>query len=591
MTSKRETRQLLGRYFKPELMEGTSKVKPLDEAIREHIKPGMHIYFAYLPFALTYEVIRQFNNRKGDFTVSCLGGVENIVIMATAGLVKRIIASYLGSILPSPVLSGALQQAISNGVVVENWSLLTIVQRLQAAALNLPFMPVRSLENSSMAKENNERGLYKRIIDPFVGEEIGIVKPLRPDITLMHAYCADGAGNAIPALPFTEEAYGAFASKEGVILSVEKIVDTQYLRKNAFNVKVPASVVKCVVEAPFGMHPYGCRGPDGHGYGEDIEFAVELQEALRDFETAKKWIKEWVIDVNSHKEYLKKLTLKRLQKLRERVSYEGWKADAAKIIRRLPDAPANKVERAVIFAAREVVESVKRHRYDSILAGIGISHLAAWIATYMLRFNRVDAQLIVELGLYGYLPPPTQPFLVSTRGMESCLILTDTLNILGFVANNTRVLACISAGQIDKNGNINSTKIGDFFLFGSGGANDISTTAKEVIVTLLHDKRRLVEEIPYITCPGRNVKKVVTDSAIFEKEGDELILKKVYVESGKNKGYAISAIRENMGWNPKISDDLMIIDEPRREEILMLRCFDPDRYFLGKLKADTSSKF
>jgi len=40
----------------------------------------------------------------------------------------------------------------------------------------------------------------------------------------------------------------------------------------------------------------------------------------------------------------------------------------------------------------------------------------------------------------------------------------------------------------------------------------------------------------------------------------------------------------------KISDNLMIIDEPRREEILMIRCFDPDRYFFGKLRADTSGK-
>jgi acyl CoA:acetate/3-ketoacid CoA transferase alpha subunit/acyl CoA:acetate/3-ketoacid CoA transferase beta subunit len=591
LTVQEETSQLLEKYFKPELMEGESKVKPLDEAIREYIKPEMHIYFAYLPFTLTYEVIRQFKDRKSDFTVSCLGGVENIMIMASAGLVRRVITSYIGSILPSPTLSGALQQAISNGMIIENWSLLTMVQRLQAAALNLPFMATRSLENTSIAEENKERGLYKRIIDPFTEEEIGIVKPLRPDITLMHAYCADSAGNAIPVLPYTEEAYGAFASKEGVILSVEKIVDTQYLRKNAFNVKVPASVVKCVVEAPFGMHPHGCRGPDGHGYGEDVEFAGELQKALRDSETAKKWIKEWIIDVKSHREYLHKLTSERLQRLRERITYENWKIDGAKIIERLPDAPANRVERATIFAAREVVESLKRHKYDSILAGIGISHFAAWMAMYTLRLNRVNVQLIVELGLYGYFPPPTQPFLISTRGMESCLMLTDTLNILGLVANNARVLACISAGQIDKNGNINSTKIGGFFLFGSGGASDISTTAKEVIVTLLHDKRRLMEEVPYITCSGRNVKKVVTDRAVFEKEEDELILKKVYVEPGENKEDALSVIRENMGWNPKISDNLMIIDEPRREEILMLRCFDPDRYFLGKLKADTSGKF
>ncbi|MGQ9624180.1 MAG: CoA-transferase [Candidatus Bathycorpusculaceae bacterium] len=583
MISEESAHQILRKYFRTELMEGESKVKRLDDAIREHIKPEMHIYLAYLPFALTYEVVRQFNTRKGDFTVSCLGGVDNVVVMASAGLVKRVIASYVGLVLPSPILSGALQQAISSGMVIENWSLLTIIQRLQAAALNLPFMPVRSLESSSITEENEERGQYKKIVNPFNGEDVGVVKPLKPDITLMHAYCADPAGNAIPVLPFTEEAYGAFASEEGVILSAEKIVSTEYLRKNAFNVRVPASIVRCVVEAPFGMHPYGCRGHDGYGYGEDVEFARELQAALKNSETAKKWIKKWILDVKSHEGYLRKLTRKRLKMLQNSISQRSWRTDVLKLVEELPDAPANKTERAVIFASREVIESVSKQKCNTLLAGIGISHLAAWMATYMLRSNKVDAQLIVELGLFGYFPPPTQPFLVSIRGLESCLMLTDAMNILGFTANKTQALACISAGQIDKYGNINSTKVGDIFLFGSGGANDISTVAKEVIVTLLHDKRRLVEEVPYITCPGKNVKKVVTDRAVFEKDGDELILKKIYVESGESEADAISVIRHNMGWSPKVSDNLLRLNEPRKGEILMLRCFDPDRYFLGKL--------
>lgn len=566
-------------------MKGSSKVKRLDEAIKEYIKPEMHIYFAYLPFALTYEVIRQYNNRRADFTVSSLGGVDNIILMVTAGLVKRIIASYVGLILPSPSLSEALQQAIIKGTVIENWSLLTMVQRLQAAALNLPFMPVRSLENSSMAEENTERGLYKIIADPFTKEQIGVVKPLKPDITLMHVYCADVSGNAIPVLPFTEEAYGAFASKNGVILSVEKIVDTEYLQKNAFNVKVPSSIVKCVVEAPFGMHPYGCRGPDAHLYDEDIEFALELQNALRNSESAKEWIKKWIINVKSHEEYLQKLTPKRLKMLRKHASYQIWKRDALKAAAKLQDEPANRTERAIIFASREIIESVMKQKYDNILAGIGISHLAAWMATYELRSRNVETQLIVELGLYGYYPPPTKPFLVSTRGLESCLMLTDTMNILGFVAKNSRVLACLSAGQIDKHGNINSTKIGDFYLFGSGGANDISTTAKEVIVVLIHDERRLVEGVPYITCPGRNIKKVITDRAVLEKESSELILTKIYVKNGENKDEAISFIKQNMGWTPKISDNLTMLDEPKIDEILMLRYFDPDRHFLGKIKS------
>ncbi len=573
--------ELSRKYFNLELMQGESKVKTIGEAIREHIKPGMHIYSGYLPFALTHEIVRQFGRLESVFTISCLGAIDNIVIMTSVGLVKRVIASYAGLILPSPVLSGALQQAISNGLEIENWSLLTIIQRLQAAALNLPFMPTNSLKDSSIAEENERRGLYKKIIDPFGEEEIGVVRPLRPDIAIMHAYCADTNGNAIPVLPFTESAYGAFASTEGVILSVEKIVSTECIRKNASKVAFPASIVKCVVKASFGMHPYGCRGHDGYGYGEDVQFAKELQTAFRELETAKEWTRKWIFDTKSHDDYLGKLTPEHLNTLRTRAYYDDWKNDVSKIARKLISPPAAKKEKAAVFAAREIIESVQAQKRNTILAGIGISHLAAWMAAYTLHSNKVNAHLIVELGLYGYFPPPTQPFLVSVRGLESCLMLTDTINILGLIANNTQVLACISGGQVDMHGNINSTKVGGFFLFGSGGANDISTTAKEVIVTVPQDERRLVEQVPYVTCPGVKVKKVVTDRAVFEKIDDELVLTKIFAEAGENTGKALSVIKQNMGWNPKVSENLQRLDEPKAEEIMMLRYFDPDKYFIG----------
>lgn len=119
--------------------------------------------------------------------------------------------------------------------------------------------------------------------------------------------------------------------------------------------------------------------------------------------------------------------------------------------------------------------------------------------------------------------------------------------------------------------------------FGSGGANDASMAAKEVIITLLHDRRRLVEQVPYITCPGKNVRKVVTDRAVFEKVEDELVLNKIYVKEGEGEKEAMLTIMQDLGWTPRISKKLGRLGEPSSEEIMLLRCFDPDRYFLGKL--------
>ncbi len=288
--------EIFGKYFELKPNEGKSKVTSLNEAVSNYIKPRMHIYSAYLPFAISHEIVRQFHDKHTAFTVSCLGAVENVNILIAAGLVKRLIGSYAGMILPSPAVSGVVQRAFQEGMEIENWSLLTMVQRLIGGALDLPFMPTSSLVGSTMAEENAEMGLYAKISEPFGKGEIGLVKSLKPDIVIMHAYCADPAGNAIPVLSPAEEAYGAFASREGVILSVERIVSTEYLRKHSMCVRVPASIVRCVVEAPFGAHPYGCRGNDDQGYGEDAEFGKQLQEAFRDKDTTDAWLKEWILD-------------------------------------------------------------------------------------------------------------------------------------------------------------------------------------------------------------------------------------------------------------------------------------------------------
>jgi len=576
--------EIFGKYFELKPNEGKSKVTSLDKAVSQHIKPRMHIYSAYLPFAAAHEIVRKLHSQRAAFTVSCLGAVENVNILIAAGLVRRLIGSYAGIILPSPAVSGVVQRAVQEGMEIENWSLLTMVQRLIGGASNLPFMPTSSLQGSTMTEENAEMGLYKKISDPFGNGEIGLVKSLKPDIAIMHAYCADPAGNAIPVVSPAEEAYGAFASRGGVVLTVEKIVSTEHLRKHSMCVKVPSSVVKCVVEAPFGAHPYGCRGNDGEGYGEDAEFGKQMQEAFKEKNTTDAWLKEWTLDLRSHEEYLRKLGHERLQMLRSRISYSSWKTDASKIAENLSTLPPNRAERAAIFASREIIDSVEKRRYDTILAGIGISHLAAWVATHRLRDMGVPIHLLVELGAYGMVPPPGQPFLLPVRGMESCPMSTDVLSILGFIASNTRMLGSLSAGQIDRHGNINSTKVGDFFLFGSGGANDVSVKAKEIVVTLVQDPRRLVEEVPYITCPGMNVKKLVTDRAVFEKVDGELALTKIYAEKEETEEEAVEAILKTMGWTPKKPQVLTRLDALKQDETLMLRCFDPERYFLGKLK-------
>ena len=65
-------------------------------------------------------------------------------------------------------------------------------------------------------------------------------------------------------------------------------------------------------------------------------------------------------------------------------------------------------------------------------------------------------------------------------------------------------------------------------------------------------------------------------------------MEKIYVEKGESEEQALEAIMRSMGWKPKIAEKLTQLDEPKLEEILMLRCFDPNRYYLGKLKGNVA---
>jgi hypothetical protein len=44
---------------------------------------------------------------------------------------------------------------------------------------------------------------------------------------------------------------------------------------------------------------------------------------------------------------------------------------------------------------------------------------------------------------------------------------------------------------------------------------------------------------------------------------------------------------QSMGWEPKRTSQLVRLSEPDPEEILMLRFFDPERYYLGKVTNKT----
>jgi acyl CoA:acetate/3-ketoacid CoA transferase alpha subunit/acyl CoA:acetate/3-ketoacid CoA transferase beta subunit len=562
---------------------GQGKLMPLEEAVRLYVKPGMQLHMACGlsgPSAAICSIIRQFWGKDPQFVL-----IQSIL----AGHVTNLIHAKLARKLIFTVSAGSgrsrkeIQKAFAEkSIEFENWSLASLQQRLMAGALGVSFMPTRSIIGSSMAADNRET--FREIADPFGGEAgVGIVKALNPDLSIIHGCVADVFGNTITPAPYGDDTWGPLASNGGVIVTVEKIVPTSYIRRYSALVKIPGNIVKAVCLAPLGVHPFALSNPglsEFETYGGDGEFSMNMQAAAEDSEKHQAWIKEWILDCPDHEQYLKKLSGRKINSLRGMATRDVM--DYAYSFPSPPPAAGRDYtpeEITPIVAAREIIKSVHQKQHKTILAGAGAGLTASWLAYYQLRAEGLEIELIQGNGQIGYTPQPAESLLRSGASVPSAKMMTDAITTHGvFVGGkNNRCISLLGAGEIDEKGNINSTKTSaGLFLSGSGGAND-AANAREVIVVIDQSQRRFVKSLPFITCPGHNVTKVVSTMGVFEKpEGkEELYLTGCFPSPGEAKLEGlIKEVQANCGWTLKM-DKVAEVARPSAEELQLLRSLLP----------------
>lgn len=568
-----------------------SKVTGLREAVSSLIRPGMHFHVAHAymrPNAAVYEICRRFWGTGPDFTISSLGFIANMVLFVYGGLARRIITTFCGDSYPFPGPNRIYQEAFREGrLEIENWTVLTLPQRLLAGALGVEWMPTHSIIGSSMQEENARDFCVAETPD---GGRVGMVRALRPDLTLIHAWAADPAGNALLIPPYAENVHAVFAAKEGALVTVEKVVDTAFLRRYPHFVKIPGYLVRAVCPAPMGVHPSGASNQgikEFDAYAEDEGFMLKLREACKDEETLESWVREWLLEVEDHEHYMRKVGYEKIWFLKGRAASDSWRSELATLapaIRR--DLDCEPAEMMVVEAARLLKERIKANGYRTILAGIGASNLAAWKAWYDLRREDYGVDLMAEVGFFGYTPRPSDPFIFNFRNMNTCTMLTDVFTVLGSMvgAENNRAIGVLGAGQVDRMGNINSTKMPelDLFLVGSGGACDVALGAREMLLTVPQDNLRTPHTVSYITAPGHRVRTLVTTMGVFEKPPgeEEFVLAACFPGVGADEREAVERISSRCGWELRTARSLRVVEPPREDELYDIRIFDPKRYFL-----------
>ncbi len=561
-----------------------SKVTTLHDAVA-HVRSGdsVHVVCNHSRWtAGARELVRQWWGRDANFELVMLSLSSLGTLFFRGGLVRKVVTGYSGDVFPNFTPNPWFGDAYLDGSVeVENWSFLTFVQRLKAAAEGLPATVTRSLAGSSMAANPG----YREVISPFgsdglTSRSIGLLEPFAPDVALLHAPIADREGNVALGAPLLEGIWGALAARRGAIVTVDRFVDD--IRPWAHLTRIPAHRVLAVAETPMGAHPGGLYVPDlpVDGYAEDLEFWSEARDASRS-DTFDDWIERWILGPEDQEAYLDLLGEDRVTRLRERADPQSWRQDEAAHPPDL-DSPTGSWERAAALGARHLAERVNERDADAVLAGAGVANLAAWLAVDRSRADGSDVVLTAELGLWGYEPTPADPFVFNHRSFPSATMVGDAELVLGTLVGGpgTTVIGALGAAQVDRLANINSTILpGTAYLVGSGGGNDVASTAAETVIITTLSTRRTVDAVPYITSTGERAQALVTDLGTFEKVDGELVLTAVADGEGTLEE-RLAEIRRRCGWDLTVSDDLAELSPVTDEEVAALRRWDPQGRFL-----------
>ena len=568
-----------------------SKITTLANAIHTTVQPRDSIYLGgslARPNAAAFELTRQLHGTNPQLTLIAPAVANQHAVLVHAGLITKVITSLHGNTYPGPGPNPIFTDADSEGRVrFEDWSLLTLVLRLYAAASGVPFLPTRSLINTNLGDDLAKQGLLHFIDDPFgSGETTALIPPLHPDVTIVHSAMADRAGNAVIPAPHYEDAWAAFAARRHVIVTTEKIVSSSTVRKYAHFVRVPGARVSAVCEVPFGSHPNQMPGdlvPEVDGYYDDYDFLAEIREASRNPEALDAWMKRWVLELSGHDEYLTQLGDQRLVGLRKKIVQQNWRDELSTLASRW-DAVASCGELNVVLAARYLHQLVINRGLRTALAGVGVSTLAAWLAWASLHADGVSFDLLAEGGMYGFTPLPLDPYLFNYRNLFTSTAHSNVQTILDVIAGGyaNRCVGVLGAAQVDATGAINTSWIAGRMLTGSGGANDIASTAAAVVVTTSHTPQRLPERVDYVTSPGARVQAIVTDRAILERkwEGGDFELTGVLDDGTADKDVLIRQAVEGCGWALPVCDQVELYCPIEGRELAAVRTFDPNGNFV-----------
>jgi glutaconate CoA-transferase subunit B len=243
-------------------------------------------------------------------------------------------------------------------------------------------------------------------------------------------------------------------------------------------------------------------------------------------------------------------------------------------------APYTTDEMMSVAAARALRDGM------SCFVGIGLPSTAANLAR---RTHAPNLVLIYESGCLGAKPGRLPLSIGDGELAETADAVISVPEVFNYWLQPGRIdVGFLSAAQLDRFGNINTTVIGEDYadptvrLPGAGGAPEIAASCREVFVVVRQSRRSFVERVDFVTSvghgrgpgdrerlglPGAGPVLVITDLGVLRPDPQtrELTLTELH------PGVEVDQVRAATGWDLRVADDLTRGAEPTERELSVLR--------------------
>lgn len=284
-------------FFRTKPRARVNKLMSVAEAVSRFIHDGD--YFASGGFggvristAVLHEIVRQ---RKKNLGFSGHTATHDFQILAAGKCFNRCDIAYIVGLEMRGLSPNARRVMESGTVQVTEWTNATLAWRYKAAAMGVPFLPARS----SLGTDVFKHSAAKEITCPFTGQKLAAVPALFPDVAVIHVHRADVYGNAqVDGIAIAD--YDLARASKHVIITAERIVSTDEIRKDPGKTLVPYFMVDAVCHVRYGSYP----GNMPYEYYSDEDHLAEWLEAEKDEATLAAFLDKYIYGTKNFEEYL-----------------------------------------------------------------------------------------------------------------------------------------------------------------------------------------------------------------------------------------------------------------------------------------------